>query len=121
MSDEREITCIICPNGCRMRVLFDPKEIREVKHALCPKGWDYARDEIFHPVRILTTTVKVENGELPLVSVRSDKPLPKRMLREAVKTLAKITLQAPVGFHQVIVENFSGTGANILATREIRL
>ena len=120
MAEERGMTCIICPNGCRMQVSFDRQEILNVKHALCPKGWDYAREEIFHPVRILTATMKVENGELPLVSVRSDRPIPKKKLRESVKTLATMTLQAPIEFHQVIAENFSGLGANIISTREIR-
>ncbi|PYG89857.1 CxxC motif-containing protein [Ruminiclostridium sufflavum DSM 19573] len=121
MDDSREIVCIVCPNGCRMNVVInhDNNKVEMVENALCEKGKAYARDEIQCPKRSLTSTVKVIDGVLPLVSVRSDKPLPKEKIREAAVELRKIELQAPIIYHQVIVSNLLGTGANIIATKEV--
>jgi CxxC motif-containing protein len=115
----REITCIVCPNGCRLTVTFSPTQLLEVQHALCPRGSAYARAELFNPQRTLTSTVPVTGGVLPLVSVRSTRTLPRKLLPKAVKLLSRITLNAPVTFHQLIVPNILGTGVDIIATREI--
>ena len=46
----------------------------------CKRGEVYAREEFVSPKRILTTTIRVESGFLPLIPVRSDKLLPKERL-----------------------------------------
>jgi len=119
MSKEIEMTCIICPNGCNLIVLYEDKSLLKVDGALCNKGVEYANSEITNPMRNLTTTIKVEGGVLPLVSVRSDRPIPKEKIVEAVKLLRDVTIKAPVDFKQVIVNNILCTGANIIATKEI--
>jgi CxxC motif-containing protein len=116
---EREMTCIVCPNGCSLEVSYEDKEVIEVQGALCNRGVDYARNEMTNPMRNLTSSVKVLNGALPLVSVRSNKPIPREKLKESVKLLRDIEVEAPVALHQVILEDILGTGANIIATREI--
>lgn len=116
----REIVCIICPNGCRMQVqVSDEKKVVKVEDALCVRGESYARDEIQFPKRSLTSTIKVIGGNLPLVSVRTDRPIPKELIREAVGELRKLELKAPVKYHEVIVRNLLGTGANIIATKQV--
>ena len=101
-----------------MQVTYDKKNVESVRNALCPKGKEFARDELFHPLRTLTTTIRVAGGALPLVSVRSNRFLPLEKMKEAVKWLNGFKIQAPVKYHQVIVENILGTGADIIATRE---
>jgi glycerophosphoryl diester phosphodiesterase len=73
--------------------------------------------EATHPTRVLTTSVKVSGGDLPLVSVRSNAGIPKARIREAVSLLKQMSLQAPVSLAQVIVKNVLGTDADIVATR----
>lgn len=119
MSKEREMTCIICPNGCNLKVEYADECVIKVDGALCNKGVEYAGSEITNPMRNLTTTIRVEGGVLPLVGVRSDRPISKDKMVEAVKFLRVVTVKAPVCFKQVIVQNILGTGANIIATREI--
>ena len=52
-----ELTCIVCPMGCRMTVeLSDGGEILSVTGNTCPRGKQYAIDECTHPVRTVTTT-----------------------------------------------------------------
>jgi len=117
MKIEKEMTCIVCPNGCRLEIIYE--DTLTVKNALCPKGVEYARNELMNPVRYLTSTVRVSGGVLPLVSVRSNKPVPKDKLIEIVQFLKNIELKAPVHFHQLVCKDVLGTGADIVATRKV--
>jgi len=120
METKKEIICIVCPNGCRMNVFIeDQNKVTRVENALCKNGISYAESEVQYPQRSLTSTVKVNGGSLPLVSVRSNKPIPKEKLQEAVKLLRTIELTAPVDYHQVIVSNILDTGADIITTRQV--
>jgi CxxC motif-containing protein len=120
MKTNREMVCIVCPNGCRLNVFVDGQNrVTRVENALCRNGRTYAEDEVQCPKRSLTSTVKVKDGTHPLVSVRSSKPIPKEKLQEAVDTLRLLELTAPVDFHQVIVSDIMGTGADIVTTRQI--
>lgn len=120
MNNERDMNCIVCPNSCCLKVIFNDKEVLEVSGALCQRGVEYAKSEIINPVRNLITTVRVKGGVLPLVSVRSDSLIPKSKLLQAVKALQDIEIEAPIAFHQVIFENILDTGANIIATKEVK-
>lgn len=118
MKINKEMTCIICPNGCRLEVIYNDSIV--VKNALCPKGEEYARSELLNPVRNLTSTVKVNNGLLPLVSVRSSMPVPKEKMFEIVRILKDVELEAPIEFHQTVYKDILGTGADIITTREVK-
>lgn len=120
MDNKREIVCIVCPNGCRMNVTVNEENnVTMVENALCERGKAYAADEIQHPKRRITSTVRVLGGTQPLVSVKSDSPIPKEKLKEAVSELRKLELRAPVRYHQVLVQDLLGTGANIIATKQV--
>lgn len=120
MKTNREMVCIVCPNGCRLNVFADEQNrVTRVENALCRNGRTYAEDEVQCPKRSLTSTVKVKGGTHPLVSVRSSKPIPREKLQEAVDTLRVLELTAPVDFHQVVVSDILGTGADIVTTRQI--
>jgi CxxC motif-containing protein len=114
---EKEMICIVCPNGCKLEVTYE--ESITVKNALCPKGVQYARDELINPVRNLTSTVKVLEGVLPLVSVRGNKPVPKDKVSEIVRFLKTLEIKAPVEFQQIIYKDILNTGVDIIATRRV--
>jgi CxxC motif-containing protein len=97
----------------------EENKVTLVENALCSRGETYARDEIQSPKRSLTSTIRVIGGNLPLVSVRSDKPIPKAMLQAAIIELRKLELEAPIKCHRVIIKNLLGTGANIITTKEV--
>jgi len=86
----------------------------------CPKGIKYAEEEFVNPLRILPTTVKVIDGELPLVSVKTEKAIPKKLLLEAMAEIAEMEVKAPVKIGQVIKEDLLGTGVSLAATRNIK-
>lgn len=116
---KKEMLCIICPLGCNMSVQYTLKDIKNVEGNRCNLGLEYAEKEIFNPERTLTTTVRVKHGHLPLVSVKSAKPLPKERLFEVMNLLAKVEVEAPIRIGDKIVANLFDTGVDIVATKKI--
>ena len=116
---KREMVCVSCPIGCAVTVeLDDNNEVVSVKGNTCPRGDKYARQECTHPERMLTSTVKLEGGKLPVISVKSAPPIPKEMLFEAMKEINKVTLKAPVKIGDIVIKDILGTGVDIIATNE---
>ena len=116
---KREMVCVSCPMGCAITVeLDDNNEVISVTGNTCPRGDKYARQECTHPERMLTSTVKVEGGRLPVVPVKSASPIPKEMLFDAMKEVNKVTLKAPVTFGDVAVKDILVTGIDIVVTNE---
>ena len=65
----RNLTCIICPRGCALTVEGEKDNLVVTGNA-CPKGKQYAIDECTHPVRTVTSIVRVANRVDTMVSVR---------------------------------------------------
>jgi CxxC motif-containing protein len=115
---KKEMICIGCPMGCYLTVDYDGTKILDVNGNRCKVGLQYAEKEISNPERILTTSVKVRKGNLPLVSVRSDKPIPKSRIFDAMNLLAKVEVEAPIKIHEPIIQSIF-PGVNIVATKNI--
>ena len=111
----RELICINCPRGCRLSV----DENLNVTGNFCPRGVIYAKNELTHPVRTLTSTVKVQSTFERRLPVKSSQPLPKEKVFDAVKELDAVLVQAPVHIGDVIIENVAQTGVSIVATKNI--
>jgi len=116
----KEIICVSCPKGCRITVQNRGEEIISITGNDCPRGIKYAEEEFVNSLRILPTTVKVIGGELPLVSVKTEKAIPKRLLLEAMVEIAEIEVKAPVKIGQIIKDDLMGTGVSLVATRNIK-
>ena len=114
----KDIRCIICPTGCLVHVENINGELIIEGHS-CERGEDYAREEFISPIRILTTTMRVEKGFLPLIPVRSDKPIPKDRLEETLKLIAKTQTKAPLKMGDILIENVFGLDINIIASRDL--
>ncbi|RLF83284.1 molybdopterin oxidoreductase [Thermococci archaeon] len=115
-----KLTCIICPLGCEIEVKMEGDKIVEITGFGCPKGRDYAIQEVIAPKRVVMSVIKVNKGDFPTVSVKTDKPVPKELIPVIMKELAKIEVEAPVKIGQVIIGNVANSGANIIATRPSR-
>lgn len=68
--EERNLTCIGCPLGCALKVTIDGENVT-VTGNTCKRGADYGAKEVTHPTRIVTSTVCVKNGTIPMVSVKT--------------------------------------------------
>ena len=116
---ERKLICIGCPLGCELTAQVEGGEVRSVTGNTCPNGEKYARKELTNPTRILTTTVRVKNGVLPVVSVKTRGEVPKGKLLDCARALKAIEVTAPVALGQVIVPDLLGTGADLVATKSV--
>jgi len=113
------LVCIVCPNSCEIEVRIRNGNIKEIKGNLCHKGEEYVRSELFNPKRIVTSTVVVLNGEVPLVSVKTSRGVPKEKIFDVMDEISKIEINAPVKLGDVILRNVANTNADIIATRNV--
>jgi len=118
MSKIYRFTCIVCPLGCYVEAELEGKDLR-IHGCKCPRGEEWVRSEIFEPKRVLMSVIRVKNGVYPVVSVKTDRPVPKDRISQIMKFLSNLEIYAPVSIGQVIVKNVLNTGANIVATREV--
>lgn len=115
----KNITCVACPKGCNIRIEYEGDKIIEISGNTCPQGAEYAQNEIIAPSRILPTTVIVEGGILPLVPVKTSKPVPLNIIFNCMEKVGQIRVKAPVKLGDVILKNIFNTGADLVATRDI--
>ena len=110
---ERKLTCIICPLGCELTVQTEAEKVTSVTGNTCPRGKVYAENECTNPQRTVTSTVKCEDGSL--VSVKTDKTIPKEKMAECMMLINKAVAKLPVAVGDVIIEDVFG--CNIVATQ----
>jgi CxxC motif-containing protein len=115
---KQRFVCIDCPLGCEI-VLTEEDGKFEVKDNRCKRGEEYAIAELTNPVRILTTTVRVQGGILPVVPVRSQAPIPKGLIKDCVRELAKVRAKAPIKRGDVIYRNILDTGVHMVSSRDL--
>ena len=120
MASEKEITCIICPIGCKILVRMDGSKLEVLRGYKCKKGIEYARNEALDPRRMLTTSVLVKNGDWPLVSVKSSQPIPKEKLFVVLQKIKKAAVNAPVILGEIVIKNIADTGIDIIATKTVQ-
>ena len=115
--EKRHFVCVVCPIGCEIDVVHDGEKIVSMEGNKCEKSVEFVSQELIEPMRILTTTVRIEGARWVVMPVRSDKAVPKRLFPRIMKQLRRIRLRAPVSMLDVVVKDSIGTGANIIATR----
>lgn len=121
---KKELTCIVCPNGCELEASFENNasglQITEITGHLCEKGPEWAEQELTHPVRTVISSILVESGDLPLVSVRTDAAVPRNVIFDVMKEIKAAKTKAPVAIGQILIKHPAGTACNIVATKNIR-
>jgi CxxC motif-containing protein len=115
-----KITCIICPIGCEVTVHHEKGMISNIEGHQCKKGIEYVKEELFDPKRTLTTTMMIKDGELPLVSVKTHKPIPKDKMFKVMDCISQIEVDAPIEIGDVLVKNVLDLDADMVATKKVR-
>ncbi len=119
---EKELICVICPNGCELRAVIEegPQTVvKEITGELCEKGPVWAEQELLNPLRTIASSIIVDDGDYPLVSVRTDASIPLKSISNVMKTIKSIKVKAPVRIGDVLIKDPAGTSCNIIATRHI--
>jgi CxxC motif-containing protein len=115
----REMICIVCPVGCRMKAERMPNGEIHVSGNTCARGVKYAVEEMTNPVRTVTTSVPVTGGHMEMLSVKTRQAVPKASIPQILKELSSVKATAPVRVGDVVLPNAAGTGVDIVATRSI--
>lgn len=115
----KEYTCIICPTGCDIIAEVKDGEVLSIDGAKCKRGHEYVNQELTNPYRNIASSILLEDGMLPLVSVRLSKPIPKAKIFDVMKVIKKTRLKAPVSVGQVAIPNVLGLDSDVIVTKNV--
>ena len=115
----KSMTCVACPLGCSLTVEYEGDTVFSVTGNTCKRGEKYAIDECTNPVRMLTSTVKVNGGSLPVVPVKTSQPIPKGKMFDCMAAINNEVVDAPIKMGDILISNVCDTGADIVATNEV--
>lgn len=111
----KELTCIICPRGCCLTI----DDENNVFGNFCPRGKEYAINELTNPTRNISSSVRVRNRENTLCSVKTSGPIPKDMIFDVMNEINKIQIDAPTTIGEILIENILGLNVNIVVTKNM--
>ena len=112
---ERNLTCIVCPIGCDIKVEYNGKNVISVTGNTCPRGKVYAESEVVSPVRTVTSTVKSIDGKI--IPVKTLTPISKEKVFDAMKIINSAKPRLPICAGDVIIEDVFG--AKLVATQSV--
>lgn len=113
----KELICICCPNGCHLKVA--PEKGYTVSGNKCEKGAEYGKAELLHPVRVVTSTVRIEGAAHPRLPVKTDRAIDKAKMFAVMALLDDLTVTAPVHTGDVLLSDILGTDVNLVACKDM--
>lgn len=111
-----KIICTLCPKGCHLAV---DEQSLTVTGNQCNRGTDFGVSELQNPVRIITSTVKINGAVHRRLPVKTAAAIPKHLIHDAMRLLDDVVLTAPVKIGQIVIEDICGTGVSFVATRSM--
>lgn len=109
----KELTCIVCPIGCQLKIELENDKIISVSGNTCPRGANYAETEITNPMRVITTTVRAKTGEL--IPVKTNGAVKKSKIFECMKIINSLHPDiSKCDMGSVICENILESGADVV-------
>ena len=114
---KKELTCIVCPIGCTLSVELEGERVVSVSGNTCKRGETYAINEFTNPLRTVTTTVKCQNGAV--VPVKTETPIAKERIFEAMKIINNFVAPLPISIGDVIIEDVCGSKLIATASKNL--
>jgi CxxC motif-containing protein len=114
-----EFVCIACPIGCMLTVTVQADGEVIVTGNRCPKGEVYGKEEMLSPKRVVTAVVRTDSPVFPYIPVRTDQSLPRALITDLIEDLARLSVRLPAARGTVLVENYRGSGVNVILTRTL--
>lgn len=113
MKKVMDFVCIKCPIGCNLHVEVDDDDNVTVTGNSCPRGEEYAMEEVFAPTRLVTSVLQTDKG---VISVKTTKPVPKDKIFEVLKEIKKIKIEsAAIG--DILIKNVLNLDSDIVVTK----
>ena len=113
--DTKEMTCIRCPLGCRLTVVQNGDHF-SVSGNTCKRGEEYGIQEMKCPMRVVTSSVRVEGGRRPVCSVKTAQAVRKADIDRVLAAIKTLRPHAPITIGDVLCENIAQTGTALVAT-----
>lgn len=114
----KEMTCIVCPNGCLLRVEQNGEEIT-VTGNICKRGETFGKTELTNPMRTICSTVRTVFSDIEVVPVRVSAEIPKGMIFPVMEEINKVRLSERLGIGEKVIENVLGLNADVILTSNI--
>lgn len=112
MKKVMDFVCIKCPIGCQLHVEVEGENV-SVSGNRCPRGEEYAMEEVFAPRRMVTSLIRTDEG---VVSVKTTAAVPKDMIFKVLNQIGKIALPS-AKINDVVIENVLGLGVDVVVTK----
>lgn len=123
--DKMKFNCTTCPSECLLTVEVERDadgavaEVRSVTGNRCPRGDKFAHQELTCPMRVLTTTVAVSDGNEALLPVRTAEAIPLALHAQAMALIRGLVVKAPIRMGDIVLENLLDTNINLIASMDI--
>lgn len=120
-----QFNCTTCPSECLLTVEVDRGadgavvEVRSVTGNSCPRGDKFAHQELTCPMRVLTTTVAISDGDETLLPVRTAEAIPLALHAQAMSLIRGLVIDAPIRMGDVVLENLLNTNIDLIASMDI--
>ncbi len=116
---EKELVCIVCPVGCNLKTKHIVDKEVLVSGNKCKRGEIYAKQELIDPRRVITSTAVIKSDSQNRVPIKTDQPIPKELISEAMKEINALRIKGPVNRGDIVVQDFLGLGVNLVATKTV--
>lgn len=115
---KKALDCIVCPMSCQLEIEIDEKgNILHVQGNTCPRGEKFARQEMTCPMRMVTTTIKIEGGIHELLPVITSQNIPKTKIFDIMNICKAMIVDTPILAGSVLVKDIAHSGADLIASR----
>lgn len=123
---DREMTCIVCPNSCKLKIWYSSKlnsnegesQIKVVGNK-CPRGEKFAIEELTAPKRSISSTVATCFVDLPVVPVKTSKEIPKERIFDVMREINGVLIEEEMKAGDVVISNVLDLGADVVLTRDV--
>jgi len=114
----KQISCITCQKCCRITIDIENGE-QTFSGNKCENGTIFAKTGQNAPARSLKIMVRTVFPDIPVLSVRTSGEIPKNKIKKIVKVLSKVLITERMKIGDIVVQNISRTGCDIIATSDM--
>lgn len=114
----KQLTCIVCPNGCRISAELVHGEY-VFSGNRCARGAEFAKAELTWPRRSVCTTVRTAFRGMPALPVRTNGEVPKEMIPDVMRALAGVVVSRETRIGDTVVANILGMGCDVIAASDM--
>ena len=111
----KKLYCLSCPDGCLITVMNSGAAIVTDGNK-CDDGHDFAEQWTENTARILTTTVRTNFPDIPVISVRTVDPVERKAVADVMHEINEKIVEQELSCGDILIEDVAGTGTNVIVT-----